>query len=154
MLNNDVLRSVRYMLDISDSGMVDIFALVDYTVAEADVVDFLRAEDEEGFLEIPDEAMLYFLNGLVIHLRGKDDSKPPVRVKLPNSNNIMLKKLRVAFNLKDEDLQEILKSVDFTVSKPELSALFRVKGHSNYRACGDQFLRNFLKGLTLRVRPQ
>jgi uncharacterized protein YehS (DUF1456 family) len=154
MLNNDVLRSVRYMLDISDSGMVDIFALVDYTVAEADVVDFLRAEDEEGFLEIPDEAMLYFLNGLVIHLRGKNDNKPPVRVKLPNSNNIMLKKLRVAFNLQDDDLQEILKSVDFTVSKPELSALFRVKGHSNYRACGDQFLRNFLKGLTLRVRPQ
>ncbi len=152
MLNNDVLRSVRYMLDISDRGMVDIFSLVDYRVEEADVVDFLRAEDEEGFLEIPDEAMLYFLNGLVIHLRGKNDKQPEVPVKLPNSNNLMLKKLRVAFNLKDEDLQDILKSVDFAVSKPELSALFRAQGHSNYRACGDQFLRNFLKGLTLRVR--
>jgi len=153
MLNNDVLRSVRYMLDISDSGMVDIFALVDYRVELADVVDFLRAEDEEGFLEIPDQAMLYFLNGLVIHLRGKNDKQPEVPVKLPNSNNLMLKKLRVAFNLKDEDLQDILKSVDFNVSKPELSAFFRAKGHSNYRACGDQFLRNFLKGLTQRVRP-
>lgn len=152
MMNNDVLRSVRYMLDLSDTSMVDIFALVDYTVAEADVVDFLLDEESEAFLPIPDEAMLYFLNGLVIHLRGKKDDQPPVRVKLPNSNNLMLKKLRVAFNLKDEDLQEILQSVDFNVSKPELSALFRVKGHSNYRACGDQFLRNFLKGLTSRIR--
>ncbi len=152
MLNNDVLRSVRYMLDLSDAQVVEIFALVDYSVIEADVADFLRAEDEEGFLEIPDDAMLYFLNGLVIHLRGKNDKQAPVPVKLPNSNNLMLKKLRVAFNLKDEDLQEILQSVDFQVSKPELSALFRAKGHSNYRACGDQFLRNFLKGLTIRVR--
>jgi uncharacterized protein YehS (DUF1456 family) len=152
MINNDVLRSIRYMLNLSDSSMVDIFALVDYSVAEADVVDFLLDEENEAFLPIPDEAMLYFLNGLVIHLRGKKDDQPPVRVKLPNSNNLMLKKLRVAFNLKDEDMQEILQSVDFLVSKPELSALFRVKGHSNYRACGDQFLRNFLKGLTIRVR--
>jgi uncharacterized protein YehS (DUF1456 family) len=152
MINNDVLRSIRYMLNLSDSKMVDIFALVDYSVAEVDVVDFLLDEENEAFLPIPDEAMLYFLNGLVIHLRGKNDDQPPVRVKLPNSNNLMLKKLRVAFNLKDEDMQEILKSVDFNVSKPELSALFRVKGHSNYRACGDQFLRNFLKGLTIRIR--
>ncbi|MDD1831203.1 DUF1456 family protein, partial [Pseudomonas aeruginosa] len=51
-----------------------------------------------------------------------------------------------------EDLHAILDSVDFPVSKPELSALFRKPGHSNYRTCGDQLLRNFLKGLTLRVR--
>ncbi|OKR96149.1 hypothetical protein BH604_23570, partial [Pseudomonas aeruginosa] len=53
---------------------------------------------------------------------------------------------------KEEDLHAILASVDFPVSKPELSALFRKPGHSNYRTCGDQLLRNFLKGLTLRVR--
>ncbi|GAC1377253.1 MAG: DUF1456 family protein [Aquirhabdus sp.] len=152
MMNNDVLRSVRYMLNLSDSRMVDVFALVDYSVAEADVADFLRAEDDEAFLAIPDEAMLYFLNGLIIHLRGKKDDQPHAPVTLPNSNNLMLKKLRVAFNLKEEDMQDILQSVDFNISKPELSALFRAEGHSNYRACGDQFLRNFLKGLTLRVR--
>jgi len=152
MMNNDVLRSIRYMLNISDSRMVDIFALVDYRVAEADITDFLRQEDDAEFLAIPDETMLYFLNGLVIHLRGKKDGQPTPPVTLPNSNNLMLKKLRVAFNLKDEDMQNILQSVDFHISKPELSALFRAEGHSNYRACGDQFLRNFLKGLTLRVR--
>lgn len=152
MTNNDVLRSIRYMLNLSDNRMVDIFALVDYSVAEVDVADFLRAEEDDAFLAIPDEAMLYFLNGLIIHLRGKKENQPHVPVTLPNSNNLMLKKLRVAFNLKEEDMQDILQSVDFNISKPELSALFRAEGHSNYRACGDQFLRNFLKGLTIRVR--
>jgi hypothetical protein len=66
------------------------------------------------------------------------------------TNNIILKKLRVAFELKEDDMHAILKAAEFPVSKPELSALFRKFGHTNYRPCGDQLLRNFLKGLTLR----
>jgi uncharacterized protein YehS (DUF1456 family) len=68
------------------------------------------------------------------------------------TNNIILKKLRVAFELKDEDMHSTLELAGFNVSKPELSALFRAKGHKNYRACGDQLLRNFLKGLAMRIR--
>ena len=84
--------------------------------------------------------------------RGKDDSRPAPAIELPISNNTVLKKLRVAFELKEDDLHAILQAADFPVTKPELSALFRKVGHSNYRVCGDQLLRNFLKGLTLRVR--
>ncbi|MBI8761564.1 DUF1456 family protein, partial [Pseudomonas aeruginosa] len=84
--------------------------------------------------------------------RGRAEPRPLPPLELPLSNNMILKKLRVAFELKEEDLHAILASVDFPVSKPELSALFRKPGHSNYRTCGDQLLRNFLKGLTLRVR--
>ncbi|MBH3716247.1 DUF1456 family protein, partial [Pseudomonas aeruginosa] len=84
--------------------------------------------------------------------RGLAAPRPLPPLELPLSNNMILKKLRVAFELKEEDLHAILASVDFPVSKPELSALFRKPGHSNYRTCGDQLLRNFLKGLTLRVR--
>jgi uncharacterized protein YehS (DUF1456 family) len=68
------------------------------------------------------------------------------------TNNVVLKKLRVAFALKDVDMHEIFESAGFPISRPELSALFRQPGHNNYRVCGDQLLRNFLKGLTLRVR--
>ncbi|MBG5125015.1 DUF1456 family protein, partial [Pseudomonas aeruginosa] len=84
--------------------------------------------------------------------RARDVARPLPPLELPLSNNMILKKLRVAFELKEEDLHAILDSVDFPVSKPELSALFRKPGHSNYRTCGDQLLGNFLKGLTLRVR--
>ena len=77
---------------------------------------------------------------------------PPRPVEKRVTNNVVLKKLRVAFELKDVDMHQILAEAGFPISKPELSALFRQPGHKNFRLCGDQLLRNFLKGLTLRVR--
>lgn len=68
------------------------------------------------------------------------------------SNNDILKKLRVALELKDDDIIAILKLVDFEVSKSELSALFRKEDHPNYMPCGDQLLRNFLNGLVIHKR--
>jgi uncharacterized protein YehS (DUF1456 family) len=68
------------------------------------------------------------------------------------TNNDILKKLRVALKLRDEDIIEILKLVDFEVSKSELSALFRAEDHPNYKECGDQLLRNFLNGLIIYER--
>lgn len=152
MLNNDVLRSLRYTLDISDAQMVDIIKLSGKQVAPSDLAAMLKKEDEEGFTPCDDELMAHFLDGLVFFKRGKDDSRPTQPLELPVTNNMVLKKLRVAFELKEDDMHTIMNSVDCPVSKPEMSALFRKFGHSNYRTCGDQFLRNFLKGLTLRVR--
>jgi uncharacterized protein YehS (DUF1456 family) len=63
-----------------------------------------------------------------------------------NNNNI-LKKIRVALELKDEDIIHILKLSNFEVSKSEINALFRNEDHPNYVECGDQLLRNFLNGL-------
>ena len=152
MLNNDVLRSLRYTLDISDAQMVDIIKLSGKQVAPSDLAAMLKKEDEEGFTPCDDELMAHFLDGLVFFKRGKDDSRRAQPLELPVTNNMVLKKLRVAFELKEDDMHTIMNSVDCPVSKPEMSALFRKFGHSNYRTCGDQFLRNFLKGLTLRVR--
>ncbi|MFZ3152761.1 DUF1456 family protein [Pseudomonas sp.] len=152
MLNNDVLRSLRYTLDISDAQMLDIIKLSGKQVAPNDLAAMLKKEDEEGFIPCDDELMAHFLDGLVFFKRGKDDSRPAQPLELPVTNNMVLKKLRVAFELKEDDMHTIMNSVDCPVSKPEMSALFRKFGHSNYRTCGDQFLRNFLKGLTLRIR--
>jgi uncharacterized protein YehS (DUF1456 family) len=154
MLNNDVLRSLRYTLDISDAQMVDIIQLSGKKITVDELSPLLKKEDEEGFMTCDDELMAHFLDGLVYFKRGKDDSRPGQPFELPITNNIVLKKLRVAFELKEDDMHAIMNSVDCPVSKPEMSALFRKVGHSNYRACGDQFLRNFLKGLTLRVRGE
>jgi uncharacterized protein YehS (DUF1456 family) len=153
MMNNDVLRSVRYMLDISDGKVVEIIKLGGLDVSKDDVIAFMKKdEEEEGYLNCSDEVMAHFLDGLVIFKRGKDDSRAPQKIEVPVTNNTVLKKLRVAFELKEDDMHAILKAAEFPVSKPELSALFRKFGHTNYRTCGDQLLRNFLKGLTLRVR--
>ena len=68
------------------------------------------------------------------------------------SNNDILKKLRVALHLRNDEIIEILKLVNFNTSKSELGAFFRSKDHPKYMECGDQILRNFLNGLIIHMR--
>jgi len=154
MTNNDILRSVRYMLDLSEPAVTQICKLADYDLESAEVANYLRGEEDPEYLACPDEMMLRFLDGLVIYKRGKNESAVPEPVPEKRmSNNIVLKKLRIAFELKEDDMHSVFAKADYQMSKPELSALFRKKGHNNYRACGDQILRYFLKGLTMKLRP-
>lgn len=154
MINNDVLRSVRYMLDLGDLHVIELIRLAepDAPVERADVQAFLRKEDEPGAALLGDRLLAAFLDGLVIHCRGRQEGAPPRVPEKRLNNNMILKKLRVAFELKDVDLAEIFQASGHPVSKPELSALFRQPGHKNFRLCGDQLLRYFLRGLTLRLR--
>jgi uncharacterized protein YehS (DUF1456 family) len=154
MINNDVLRSIRYMLDLADSKVVEIVQLADadFPIDKAQVHALLRKDEEDGFVACSDRVLAHFLDGLVVYYRGKDDSLPPRPVETRISNNLVLKKLRVAFQLKDVDMHQIFEAAGFPLTKPELTALFRQAGHKHFRPCGDQILRNFLKGLTLRFR--
>jgi hypothetical protein len=68
------------------------------------------------------------------------------------TNNDIFKKLRVALMLRDDEIVEILKLVDFKISKSEIGALFRKEDHPKYVECGDQILRNFLNGLVIHLR--
>jgi uncharacterized protein YehS (DUF1456 family) len=154
MINNDVLRSIRYMLDLGDDKVAGIARLPDpaFVIDRDEVRAFLLRDDEPGYLDCSDAALAHFLDGLILHRRGRDESLPPRAVEKRIGNNVVLKKLRVAFELRDADMHRVFADAGFPVSKPELSALFRQPGHKNFRRCGDQLLRNFLKGLTLRLR--
>ena len=152
MTNNDILRSVRYMLDLSDAKMVEIFALAQCEVPQTDIQAWLKKDEDAAFRPCPDVLMGYFLNGLIFYRRGKSEEMPAPSIERKMNNNIFMKKLRIAFDLKTTDIPEVLKRVNFTVSQAEIGAIFRKPDHKNYRECGDQILRNFLKGLTLRVR--
>ena len=68
------------------------------------------------------------------------------------TNNDILKKLRVALHLRNDEIVEILKLADFKVTTSELGALFRNEDHPKYKECGDQLLRNFLNGLIIHMR--
>ena len=68
------------------------------------------------------------------------------------TNNDILKKLRVAHKLRNEDIVDILKLVDFRISKSKLGAFFRNENHPKYMDCGDQILRNFLNALVIHLR--
>ncbi len=147
MDNNTVLRSLRYALHASDQDMADIFALGGVSLDAEAVETRLRGEDEEGFQAASDSELIAFLDGLILQKRGPSD-RPPVKETV--SNNLVLRKLRIAFELRDDDMIRTIGKGGFVIKKPELSALFRKKGHKHYRPCGDQLLRYFLKGLGSR----
>ena len=149
MINNDVLRSVRHLLDLGESKLIEICRLADagFAIGRSDIRAYLQKEGEDGYLECPDPVLARFLDGLVIELRGRIEGQPARPLEARITNNLVLKKLRVAFALQDVDMHEVFELAGFPVSKPELSALFRHPEHRNYRACGDQMLRNFLNGL-------
>jgi uncharacterized protein YehS (DUF1456 family) len=154
MTNNDILRQLRYALNINDSTMVEIFKLADHEIKQSDLTGLLKKEDEEGFVNCSDDVLRYFLDGLILHKRGRKEIKPG-ETRKPDSrltNNTILKKLRIALELKEDNMLGILKLADVDISKSELTALFRKEGHKNYKECGEQFLRKFLKGLSIRYR--
>ena len=154
MINNDVLRRLRYALDLSDSIMIKIFSLGNVVISRDDLLDRLKKDNQEGFVELDNDSMDAFLKGLITHRRGPLEDKPG-QIKKPElslKNNSILKKIRIALNFKEEDMLSTLQLADFKISKGELSAFFRQKGHKNYRECGDQIIRNFLQGLTLHFR--
>lgn len=161
MTNNDILRRLRYLLNFNDHQMFDVFRLTNPEVDKELVSSWLKSNKEaEEDLENKDELdfcddiyLASFLNGLIIEKRGrKEGADQEIKNEVRLTNNIIFNKLKIAFNLKAEEILEILKLVEFTFSKHELSALFRKPDHKHYRECKDQVLRNFLAGLQVKIR--
>jgi len=153
MTNNDVLRRIRYAFDFSDSKMIAVFGMADHTVTRSEISDWLKKEDDPAYQECSDTLLAIFLNGLINDKRGKkeDGQLLPEQVL---TNNIILKKLRIALDLKTDDIIEIMGLTEISISKHELSAFFRKPENRHYRGCKDQVLRNFLKGVQLKYRPE
>lgn len=171
MDNNDILIRLRYALDIKDVDIVKIFNLGGVNVSKEEVQKILKKSKDRSFNENEDEALGEdniectnamldsFLNGFIIFKRGKQEQSPgqperPVQSITDGSsvNNIVLKKIKIALALTSEDMIDIIKKTGTTITKGELSAILRKEGHRNYKACGGNYARNFLKGLALKYR--
>ncbi|PCH83203.1 MAG: hypothetical protein COB89_07025 [Piscirickettsiaceae bacterium] len=152
MTNNDVLRRLRYTFDFSDSKMIELFKLAEADVSRSDISAWLKKDDDEGYAGCSDITLATFLNGLIIANRGKKDGPSPVPEK-KLTNNIIFRKLKIALDLKNDDVLALLKLADITISNHELSAFFRRADHKHYRNCKDQILRNFLQGIQRKHRP-
>ena len=149
MTNNDILRRIRYTFDFNDSRMIAIFGLADHQVTREQISDWLKKDDDPAFQECSDTQLAIFLNGLINDRRGKKEgAQPEPEQRL--TNNIIFRKLKIALDLKAEDILEILDLVDVHISKHELSAFFRKLGHKHYCDCKDQVFRNFLNGIQLK----
>ncbi len=151
MDNNDILRRTRYALDINDSTMMEVFSLGGIKATREEISQWLKKDIDPDYVGLSGFQLATFMNGLIIEKRGKKDGPQPIPEKQLN-NNIILRKFKIALNLKDEDILDLLKLAGLEISKHELSAFFRKPGQSQYRECKDQVLRNFLSGMGMKFR--
>ena len=133
--------------------MINIFGQADQVVSREQISNWLKKDDDSEQQPCDDRTLACYLNGLINEMRGKKEGTQPEPEDNLN-NNIIFKKLKIALNLKAEDILRIMALVDFTISKHELSAFFRKKGHKHYRECQEQILRNFLHGIQLEYRNE
>lgn len=145
MDNNDILRRLRYILDYNNAQIQDLYAGVEQTIERETVSRWLKREEDDDFLVCPNSYLILFLDGLILQRRGPRDGPPPKPERL--SNNLVFRKLKIAFSLQSEEILKLLNGVGFQLSKHELSAFFRKSSHKHYRDCQDQVLRNFLQAL-------
>ncbi|MGQ1947548.1 DUF1456 family protein [Geofilum sp. OHC36d9] len=151
MINNDIIRNIRYAFDFTDSQMIDIFSSAGHQVTRSQICDWLKKDNDPSYVSLSDFQLATFLNGFINEKRGKKDGEQPIPENRLN-NNIIFRKLRIALNLNDTDILEILELADMHISKHELSAFFRSPNQSQYRQCNDQILRNFLHGMQKKIR--
>ncbi|QFG00264.1 DUF1456 family protein [Psychrobacillus glaciei] len=169
MDNNDILIRLRYALDIKNKEMLEIFKLGGKEVTKDELIKILtkskdeyddevevEVEETEDQIKCNNKMLELFLNGFITFKRGKQDPKPE-QVESPvspekSANNMLLKKLKVALQLTTEDMLDILDEGGIAVSKGELGAILRKEGHRNYKVCGDNFARKFLRGLAVKHR--
>jgi len=152
MANNDRLRSIRDALNLDDATMLQIFKDAGREIGQSALAAFLKTADEDDYIPCSNPIMGFFLDGLIIHNRGRQEGSP-VQAAAPLaelSNNAILKKLRIALDLKEDDLVDIFKAAGIAITKHELTALFRKPGNRHYKECPGQLLNGFIQGIGLR----
>ncbi len=153
MTNNQVIRQIRETLALSDSEIVKIFSLAKETISVGKIEKWLKREEDPGYEVCYDDELAAFLNGLIVSRRGAKEGPPQANEK-KLTNNIILKKVQIALDLKTEDIINILAMVDMVISKYELSAFFRKPEHKHYRSLRNKVLGSFFKGIQLKYKTQ
>jgi uncharacterized protein YehS (DUF1456 family) len=131
--------------------MIQTFELGGLTTTRTEVSAWLKKEDAEGYIKISDFQFAAFLNGFINLKRGKKEGEQPAPEK-KLTNNIILRKLKIALDMHDDDMLKMLESVEYPISRHELSAFFRKPDNEKYRICHDQIMRNFLNGMQKKYK--
>jgi uncharacterized protein YehS (DUF1456 family) len=147
MHNNEILGRLANALTLNDDSLAEIFALGGEAMTAADALARTREIDSEGALACTTDQLGRFLDGLILKKRGPRDTDGAPHAAVRLSNNAILKKLRIALTLKEDDVLRILAAGDSPTTRLALSPLFRKPGNKHYRTCSDAVLRSFLNGL-------
>jgi len=146
LTNNDIFQLILNTFDLNDNAVIKTFALADFKVTPEQVSAWLKNAADETFVKLTGTELALFLNGFINLKRGKREGPQPKPETFLN-NNMIFQKLRIALNLKAEDILNIFELVDVHFSKHEISAFFRKPDNKHYKKCRDETLEYFLQGV-------
>lgn len=149
MINNDILRRVNTIFDLSDEQVIATFALGQCEITVEQLASFFKEKNDSAYQAIEDVQFASFLNGLIISKRGQGDGPE----RLPEqvlTNNMIFNKIKIALSLKADEVIATVALADLTLDKYQLTALFRNANHKHYKNCSDDLLSSFLKGLKIK----
>ncbi len=143
---NDILYKIKTALSLSNEEIINAYALASYEMSPQRLDAILKRRQDKGYEEATYEELGVFLDGLITLKRGERSTKKEPE-ELALSNNLILKKLRIAMELKEAELMILFALVDVPLTKRQIGALFRAENHKNFKACSDELLMLFLEGL-------
>ncbi|MFA0136835.1 DUF1456 family protein [Vibrio sp. 10N.261.46.B6] len=152
MTNNEILRRIQHALNLKNAQIIKAIEQADVTVAHDQVINWLKDDNDKSCSKMKDKELAVFLNGFINIKRGKKEGVQP-KPEVALTNNMIFMKLRIALNMKAEDVLDILEVVGISLSKYEIGAYFRKQENKNYKVCEDQLLCDFLNGVQFTNRP-
>ena len=143
---NEVLYRIHKALKLSLDEMIQAYKLENYEMEASHLESLLKRRLDKGFVLCSYEELGIFLDGLVTLKRGPSPKKDDSTI-VELTNNLILKKLRIALELKEAETEIIFGLSDIELSKQQLASLFRKESHKNFKKCSDELLMAFLEGL-------
>jgi len=144
---NEVIYRIHKALNLSLDEMLEAYKLENYEIKRSHLESLLKRRQDDGFMLCSYEELGVFLDGLVTLKRGPSPKKNNEDEIVELTNNLILKKLRIALELKESETEIIFGLADIELSKQQLASLFRKEGHKNFKSCSDELLMAFLEGL-------
>jgi uncharacterized protein YehS (DUF1456 family) len=144
---NEILYRIKKALALSEEDILKAYALEAYEMSEEHLDALLKRRQDTRFMLCSYEELGVFLDGLITLKRGPAPKKKSDDEMIALTNNLILKKLRIALELKEPEIEIIFGLADVELSKQQLASLFRKEGHKNFKQCTDELLMVFLEGL-------
>ena len=144
---NEILYRIQKALSLSMADMLEAYKLETYEIEPSHLESLLKRRLDKGFKLCSYEELGVFLDGFVTLKRGPSPKKTNDDEAVELTNNLILKKLRIALELKEAETEIIFGLADVELTKQQLASLFRKEGHKNFKPCSDELLMAFLEGL-------
>jgi uncharacterized protein YehS (DUF1456 family) len=143
---NEILYRIQKALNLTNSDIVEAYKLESYGMKESHLESLLKRRQDKDFMLCSHEELGVFLDALVTLKRGPSPKKQN-NEEVELTTNLILKKLRIALELKEAETEIIFGLADVELSKQQLASLFRKEGHKNFKECSVELLMAFIEGL-------